>query len=159
MLSHACLITSSTHLFGKSVRCIGVSQGAGAEVQRPVYQMHAYPPGAEGPPSTDNTPWGVALGQTLATPACLSPRAALSHQDLPLAPPRLRALGVLWVSVVMLMPATALPLLGRLPSPPPQTCSCRYGHVLHHAKAVLLDMSQVWVTTYMNSSRFKTLHL
>ena len=54
----------------------GVLQGAGAEVQRPVYQVHAYPPGAEGPPSTDNTPWGVALGQTLATPRMPEPQSS-----------------------------------------------------------------------------------
>lgn len=51
-------------------------QGAGAEVQRPVYQMHAYPPGAEGPLSTDNTPWGMALGQTLATPRIPEPQSS-----------------------------------------------------------------------------------
>ena len=50
-------------------------QGAGAEVQRPVYQMHAYPPGVT-PPSTDNTPWGVALGQTLATPRMPDPQTS-----------------------------------------------------------------------------------
>ncbi|KAL3146410.1 hypothetical protein ABBQ32_003092 [Trebouxia sp. C0010 RCD-2024] len=50
--------------------------GAGAEVQRPVYQMHAYPPGLEGPPSTDNTPWGVALGQTLVTPRMPEPQSS-----------------------------------------------------------------------------------
>lgn len=53
-----------------------VLQGAGAEVQRPVYQMHAYPPGLEGPPSTDNTPWGVALGQTLVTPRMPEPQSS-----------------------------------------------------------------------------------
>lgn len=51
-------------------------QGAGAEVQRPVYQVHAYPPGVEGLPSTDNTPWGVALGQTLATPRMPEPQSS-----------------------------------------------------------------------------------
>lgn len=51
-------------------------QGAGAELQRPVYQLHAYPPGIEGPPSTDNTPWGVALGQTLATPRMPEPQSS-----------------------------------------------------------------------------------
>ncbi|DBA68284.1 hypothetical protein WJX79_001596 [Trebouxia sp. C0005] len=49
--------------------------GAGAEVQRPVYQMHAYPPGVT-PPSTNNTPWGVALGQTLATPRMPDPQTS-----------------------------------------------------------------------------------
>lgn len=52
-----------------------VMQGAGAEVQRPVYQMHAYPPGVT-PPSTDHTPWGVALGQTLATPRMPDPQTS-----------------------------------------------------------------------------------
>ena len=45
-------------------------------MQRPIYQVHAYPPGAEGLPSTDNTPWGVALGQTLATPRMPEPQGS-----------------------------------------------------------------------------------
>ena len=38
--------------------------------------MHAFPPKADDPPSTDNTPWGVALGQTLATPRMPEPQAS-----------------------------------------------------------------------------------
>lgn len=52
--------------------------------------MHAYPPRADDPPSTDNTPWGVALGQTLATPRMPDPQTsplASGHPTGPLPPP------------------------------------------------------------------------
>ena len=38
--------------------------------------MHAYPPGIEPPGSTDNTPWGMALGHTLATPRLPDPQTS-----------------------------------------------------------------------------------
>ena len=38
--------------------------------------MHAYPPGVEPPGSTDHTPWGMALGQTLATPRLPDPQTS-----------------------------------------------------------------------------------
>lgn len=67
---YECTPSQQTDKYGPCGR-----QGAGAEVQRPVYQMHAYPPGVD-PPSTDNTPWGVALGQTLATPRMPDPQTS-----------------------------------------------------------------------------------